>query len=155
DACPAVRVLLATPRFAPQVGGAETWTLEVCAGLASRGHLVEAIARAAPEAAASGSIRGVEVRRVPGGRVTFARGIARAVGAAAPDVVLAQYSALAPAVVAGRRRGVPVVGVVHDVYGLAESVRIRGPAIGVARYLGLERSLGVLRPDAFLAPSSA
>jgi glycosyltransferase involved in cell wall biosynthesis len=72
-----------------------------------------------------------------------------------PEVVLAQYSALAPAVAAAHRRGVPVVGIVHDVYGLAESIRIKGPAVGPVRYLGLERSLRLLRPDAFLVPSRA
>src|ERR671937_1202634 len=77
DACSAVRVLLATPRFAPQVGGAETWTLEVCAGLVARGHRVEAVARAGPEEASQAPVRGVEVRRVPGGRLGVARAIGR------------------------------------------------------------------------------
>jgi glycosyltransferase involved in cell wall biosynthesis len=71
-----------------------------------------------------------------------------------PDVVLGQYSALSPAVIAARRSGLPSVGIVHDVYGIAASIRLRGPTVGIARWAALERSMAVFRPDAFLVPST-
>jgi glycosyltransferase involved in cell wall biosynthesis len=57
--------------------------------------------------------------------------------------------------VAARRARVPCVGIFHDVYGFGESVRIKGPLRGMARTLGLEQWLRVVRPDAFLTPSGA
>ena len=49
----------------------------------------------------------------------------------------------------------PCVGIVHDVYGVADSVRIKGPLRGLARTLGLEQWLRFVAPDAFLVPSRA
>lgn len=151
---PPLRLLMCTPRFAPQLGGAETWTREIAAGLAGRGHHIQVIARAAPgcEVDAAGS---VSVQRVPGGRVAFSREVARAVFRTRPDAVLAQYSALPPAVAAARRAHIPSFGVVHDVYGSAERIRVNGLAGGIVRLVTLERALGVLAPDGFLVPSKA
>jgi glycosyltransferase involved in cell wall biosynthesis len=44
---------------------------------------------------------------------------------------------------------------VHDVYGAAESVRIKGAVRGLARTLGLEQWQRLLPPDALLVPSTA
>jgi len=148
-----VRILIASPTFAPQVGGAETWSLAIARGLLDRDHSVEVVARAGGSHVQSGPVHGIRVLRVPGGRLAFARAIRRRVDSSHPDVVIAQYSALPAAVLAGRRAGVPVVGVVHDVYGFAASVRIKGPVIGPVRHVGLEQSLRVLAPVAFLVPS--
>jgi len=148
-----VRILIASPTFAPQVGGAETWSLRVAEGLIARGHAIEVVARAAPRGVPSDVALDVPVRRVTGGRFAFARGIGRSVEAIRPDVVMAQYSALPISVLVGRKVRIPVMGVVHDVYGFAESVRIKGPLVGPIRHLGLERSLRLLGPDAFLVPS--
>ncbi|MFA5891767.1 MAG: glycosyltransferase family 4 protein [Actinomycetota bacterium] len=149
-----LRLLICTPRFAPQVGGAETWTREIAAGLAARGHEVHVIARAAPgcESDVAGP---VSVHRVHGGRAAFTREVARAVLRMRPDVVLAQYSALPPAVAAARRAHVPSLGIVHDVYGAAERIRVNGVAGGLARLVALERAPAVLAPDGFLVPSAA
>jgi glycosyltransferase involved in cell wall biosynthesis len=148
-----VRILLASPRFAPQVGGAETWTRAVGRELAARGHGLAVITRAAPGLPRTATVDGMTVRRVPGGRGAFASAIGRAVRGGRPDVVVAQYSALAPAVLAGRRARIPVVGIVHDVYGFRASVRARGPLVGPVRHVAFERSLRFLGPNAFLAPS--
>jgi glycosyltransferase involved in cell wall biosynthesis len=148
-----LRLLLATPRFAPQRGGAETWTREIAGGLARRGHRVLVLARAAPGVEQGSSVQGVEVRRSAGSRLGFAADVARAVREERPDVVLGQYSALSPAAIAARRSGLASVGIVHDVYGLAASIRLRGPLVGIVRWTALERSMALARPDAFLVPS--
>jgi glycosyltransferase involved in cell wall biosynthesis len=68
-------------------------------------------------------------------------------------VVLTQYSATPFAVRAAHRIGVPGLAILHDVYGLKESVRMKGAAIGVARWIGLEQTMRMIRPDAFLVNS--
>jgi glycosyltransferase involved in cell wall biosynthesis len=148
-------VLVATPRFAPDIGGAETWTREVTAALAARGYRLRVVARwraGLPPRHLEGEI---EVLRIPGGRARFAAEVARAVRGGGADVVLAQYAALPPAIVTARSRKVPVLAVVHDVYGFAESVRLRGAVLGSARHVALERSLWVVPPDGYLVPSRA
>jgi glycosyltransferase involved in cell wall biosynthesis len=148
-------LLLCTPRFAPQVGGAETWTREVGRGLVARGHALSVVTRAASGLPDQDSVDSIEVVRAPGGRLAFARTIASHIIGERPDAVLAQYSALPAAVLAARRAGVPCIGIVHDVYGVADSIRIKGPLGGLARTLGLEQWLRFVRPDAFLVPSRA
>ncbi len=150
-----MRILLATPAFAPQVGGAETWTRAVFAALAARDHQVNVVARASRQVPGRHDVDGVAVERVDGGRARFARAVARAVATAAPDVVVAQYAALPVAVAAARRHGLPVVGVIHDVYGWKESRRIKGFVPGTVRWLALETSLRARRPDRVLVPSRA
>ena len=149
------RLLLCTPRFAPQLGGAETWTREVGRGLRARGHALSVVTRAAPGLPGRDRVDSIEVVRAPGGRVAFARAIASHVTGERPDAVLAQYSALPAAVLAARRAGVPCIGIVHDVYGVADSIRIKGPLRGLARTVGLEQWLRLVGPDAFLVPSRA
>jgi glycosyltransferase involved in cell wall biosynthesis len=95
----------------------------------------------------------VDVRRSAGSRLGFAADVARAVREERPDLVLGQYSALSPAAIAARRAGLASVGIVHDVYGLAASIRLRGPVEGILRWTALERTMAVARPDAFLVPS--
>src|SRR5690348_3187141 len=116
-----MRILLVTPAFAPQVGGAETWTRAIFGALAASGHQIRVVARASEEILGRHDVDGVAVERVNGGRARFARAVARAVASAAPDVVVAQYAGLPVAVAGARRRGLPVVGVIHDVYGWKES----------------------------------
>ncbi|MCA1832726.1 MAG: glycosyltransferase family 4 protein [Actinobacteria bacterium] len=150
-----LRLLVCTPKYAPQVGGAETWLRALLEAMSARSHDVSVIARAAAEADEDHVAGGIPVHRVRGGRVAFARAIGAGIRRARPDAVLAQYSALAPATWAAHRAGVPTVGIVHDVYGWRESWRIKGPLTGTARHVGLERSLRWLRPDAFLVNSRA
>lgn len=148
-------VLVCTPRFAPQIGGAETWTREVTRALARRGHAVAVLARAAHGLDREGHIDGVAVHRVSGSRARFGREIWRHVHEMRPDVVLAQYSALPFSVLSAKAASLPSLGIVHDVYGLRDSVRIKGPLVGAARTLGLEQWLRALAPDGFLVPSRA
>jgi glycosyltransferase involved in cell wall biosynthesis len=98
---------------------------------------------------------GALVRRIAGSRVEFSSAVMRAVSSMKPDAVLAQYSALPPSVAAARRRKVPCLGIVHDVYGLSENLRTRGRVRGAVRWAGLERSLRMMPPDAVLVPSRA
>jgi glycosyltransferase involved in cell wall biosynthesis len=155
DDPPPLRILVGAPKFAPQIGGAETWLRALLAAMVDRGHHVDVVSRAAPELSDRSSINGISVHRTPGGRVAFARAIDAAVRSLHPDAVIAHYSALAPSVWSARRAGIPSVGIVHDVYGWRESLRIKGPVVGTLRHVGLERSLRWLRPDAFLVNSRA
>jgi glycosyltransferase involved in cell wall biosynthesis len=97
----------------------------------------------------------IDIVRAPGGRVAFARAIASQIAGKRPDAVLAQYSALPAAVLAARKARVPCIGIVHDVYGVADSIRLKGTLRGLARTLGLEQWLRLFGPDAFLVPSRA
>jgi glycosyltransferase involved in cell wall biosynthesis len=152
---PLMRVLLCSPRFAPQLGGAETWTREVARGLAARGHAVRAVSRAAPGVAPRDRRDGVEVLRATGGRTGLSRAVAAHARAWGPDAILAQYAALPAAVTAARALRIPVLAIVHDFYGLRDSVRMRGLATGLARTMALEQWMRALAPDGFLVPSHA
>jgi glycosyltransferase involved in cell wall biosynthesis len=150
-----MRVLLCTPRFAPQVGGAETWTRGVACGLARRTHAVRVVAGAASQIPPRERRDGLDVFRAAGGRAGLWRAVARQSSAWRPDAVLAQYAALPPAVIAARALRIPVLAIVHDFYGLADSVRMRGLVTGVTRTVALEQWMRVLPPDGFLVPSRA
>lgn len=147
-------IVFATPRFAPQIGGAETYTLELARALRAGGHQVRVLARAAP-GVASGRIGGIEVERLASSRIAFGRALARAIAASPPDAVIAQYAALPFAVRAARRARVPVVALVHDLYGARASRAKYGVVRGTLRYLAIERSLTLQRPDRFIVPSHA
>jgi glycosyltransferase involved in cell wall biosynthesis len=132
-------IVLASPRFAPQIGGAETYTLALCRELVRRGHRVRVLARGA--ALSSARIDGIEVERLSSSRIGFGLDVGRAIRAAPPDVVLAQYSALPFAMRAARTTGVPLVAIVHDLYGWADSRAKYGSVQGTLRYLAIERPL--------------
>src|SRR5438105_1874767 len=91
-----LRILVCTPRFPPQVGGAETWLRGVVTGLAERGHDVTVVAAAFHEAPDRYEVDGCAVRRARGGRIAFARTIAASTRDVRPDVAISQYSATAP-----------------------------------------------------------
>jgi glycosyltransferase involved in cell wall biosynthesis len=123
------------------------------AALADRGVEITVAAAAAPGIPSESVEGGIDVRRSTGGRVAFARHISETLGRTRPDLAISQYSATAPTVWAAHRASIPALAVVHDVYGLRESLRIKGVTAGVLRHVGLERSLRWLRPDAFLVNS--
>ena len=147
-------IVVCTPRYAPQVGGAETWLRGVVSGLTGLRHRLLILGAAAGDAPLEW-IDGVEVRRAASGRLAFARHVTAGIRAIRPDVVVSQYSATPFAVRAAHRAGAPAVAIVHDVYGLPESVRMKGAAPGTLRWLGLERTMRLVRPDAFLANSTS
>ena len=68
--------------------------------------------------------------------------------------MIAQYSGLMPAARYAAEAGVPLVAIVHDVYGLRENLRWRGLA-GALRYLGNDRLLARAHPDVVVAVSEA
>ena len=147
------RLLLCTPRFAPQLGGAETWTRELSrpGGARSRGCGGEpGWCRLAGPGPSRGDRRDTGAGRA--GRVA-SRTIRARIRADRPAAVLAHYSALLPATLAAKRAGIPCIGIVHDVYGVGESMRIKGPVAGLARTFGLEQWLRLLPPDALLVPA--
>ena len=146
---------MCTPTFAPEIGGAETWTREVMTALGRRGHEIRVLAYAKDGIEREYTVGGMRVDRVQGGRLAVARTVIRTVAKQRPNVIIAQYSALPGAIVAARRLGHPAVAIVHDVYGLRESIRIKGPWTGFVRFAGLEQTLRALKPDAFLVPSQA
>ena len=73
-----MRVLFASPSFAPQLGGAETWTRAVFGAFRDRGHDVSVIARATLAVPDSHEVAGMAVERVTGGRLTFAQAVRHA-----------------------------------------------------------------------------
>jgi glycosyltransferase involved in cell wall biosynthesis len=151
-----MRVVLCSPGFPPQIGGAETWARGVFAGLAARGHEVRVVAGRAPGVAADEERDGVRVLRARGsGRAGLARAVAAQLRAWRPDVAVAQFAALPPGVVAARALGIPAVAIVHDLYGIADSVRHRGVVRGTVRTLALEQWMRVLAPDGFLTCSAS
>ena len=150
-----MRVLLASPAFAPQLGGAETWTRAIFTRLAGRGADVHVLARAVDGQPTDHELDGVRVERVPGGRMAYLRAVRRAVTDPAYDVTVAQYAALPAALTTRRGKHAPVVAIVHDVYGWAESRRIKGLAGGAVRWTALEQVPRRLPPDAALVPSRA
>jgi glycosyltransferase involved in cell wall biosynthesis len=150
-----LRILVCTPGFAPQVGGAETWMREVTKGLGALGHRLLVVAKSTAGVPATTTVNEIPVHRTRGGRAGLAIEILRLTQSYRPDVVLAQYSALPFAVLAAHRSAVPAVGVVHDIYGFGETLRLRGSVMGTLRFIGLERSLRWIAPDALLVPSRA
>lgn len=144
-------IVLAGPRFAPQIGGAETYTFALTRALTRRGHRVRVLARGAG-ALESTHVGGIEVERLHASRLGFGFGVEREICAAPPDVVLAQYSAIPFAMRAARRVNVPLVAIVHDLYGAVESRAKYGVIQGTLRYLAIERPLR-RSPDLFLVPS--
>jgi glycosyltransferase involved in cell wall biosynthesis len=155
------RIALVTPSFAPQVGGAETYISHLVAGLGTT-RPVEVVAPARRGLPALAAVEGALVHRV--GPVAMASAARRALAFAPaarqklrsirPDVVLAQYSGLMPAARYAAEARVPLVAIVHDVYGLRENLRWRGLA-GALRYLGNDRLLARAHPDVVVAVSEA
>lgn len=143
-----MEIVLAGPRFAPQIGGAETYTFALSRALVHRGHGVRVLARAAPSFT-SAVIDGIEVERLSPSRLGFGLDVERAIRARPPDVVLAQYSALPFAIRATRKARIRLVAIVHDLYGAAESRAKYGMVQGTLRYLAIERPL-MRSPDLLL-----
>ena len=161
-----LRIAFVTPRFAPQLGGAETYTRCVLSELATAGHEVEVVAGTAPGLPSQDVVAGLRVLRsgpsrgealvsrggwLPG----FTRAAVQALRTIRPDALVAQYSALVPASRYAREAGVPLVALVHAVFPLGELVRTRGAAAGTLRYLFGERLIGRSRPDTVVTPSEA
>ena len=161
-----MRLALVTPAFHPQTGGAETYTRYLSAALSGMGHEVRVITSTRPGLEPAYEVDGVSVTRVgptPGRSLwgtlrwfpPWQRACLGELNAYLPDVVLAQYSGIAPARRFAERSQTPLVTIVHDLYGLAENLRWRGPAAGLARYWGNDRLLRRVHPDAVVAVSEA
>jgi glycosyltransferase involved in cell wall biosynthesis len=161
-----LRIAFLTPRFHPQAGGAETYTRELLKALVAKGHSVDVVAGADPNLPTSHEVGGVHVHRPGPSREEstarrvrwfpgFVRAATRTLHDLRPDVVFAQYTALAPAARYSRRAGVAFVALAHDQYRWGEHLRMRGPVAGSLRYLGNERLLAGSHPDAVVTVSNA
>jgi glycosyltransferase involved in cell wall biosynthesis len=161
-----LRIAFVGPAFHPERGGAETYTRHIAVGLKARGHDVKVVTSAVAGLPRVDDVDGIAVTRVglerSRGIVAGARWLPqfmRAAGARLealhPDIVVAQYSGLWPAARHAYRAGVALVAIVHDLYGLSENLRWRGPVDGFARYLSNDRLLVRARPHAVVTPSEA
>jgi glycosyltransferase involved in cell wall biosynthesis len=102
----------------PHAGGAEIHLFEIFGRLAERGHRVRLVCSGWPGAAASATVRGIEVRRV-GGRHTFAlrgRGaVRRALRSERPDILVEDVNKLPLFLATGTR--VPFCVIVPHLFG--------------------------------------
>src|SRR5919197_215587 len=160
-----LRIAFVTPRFAPQRGGAETYSRCLLSELAAR-HDIHVVASAARDMSSDHLEGPLPVRRVGPIRTeglasrvrsfpAFTHGAMQALEEIRPDVVLAHYSGLHPASRYARRARVPLVALVHAVFSLGELIRTRGVVAGTLRYAANERLLAAVRPDAVITPSRA
>jgi glycosyltransferase involved in cell wall biosynthesis len=158
-----VNIAFLTPSFHPRIGGAETYSRSLMAGLAERGHDVMVVTSPVPGAPQREELDGVSVHRdgPPGRernglRAGWLTHSGKAIGKllpTLPDVVLGEYEALAAAKWLARRSGTSFVALVHDVTTLSRRILCRGVVRGIARYTLHERLLSALRPDLVLAVS--
>ncbi|MGD0175558.1 MAG: glycosyltransferase family 4 protein [Candidatus Bathyarchaeia archaeon] len=148
-----MRIVLLPEYFYPYMGGGEEWFRHVGLGLASLGHSVEVFAFPMSGAPATEVMGGVMVRRV--GMFAIDKWqpyLKRAISHILTfffhpvrnyecDIAIGQGSALLGAFPLLWARHIPTVCVVHDIYGLHDSIRDKGLVKGLARYLTVERVL--------------
>ena len=151
-----LRVLMVTPRYAPEVGGVERHVEEVARRLAAAGCEITVLCTDASGGLPRTEVRdGVRIRRVRAApflrELRMAPGIVRVIGERTWDVVHVQsyHTAVAPlAMPAARRAGIPYVVTFH---GGGHSSRVRNRARILQRRLlrpmltGAERLVAVAR----------
>jgi len=163
-----LRVAFFPEYFYPHVGGAETWTENVASCLTTLGHHVEIFTYRMPAATYDQSVFGVQVHRIgrpfviAGSRPYFKRFLIHATGSFLAlmkgkrfDVVIAQYTPLLPLKFVSRIRGLPIVAIFHDVYGLESSIEQKGLFRGLIRYVFGDLLITRLRYDGIVAVSDA
>jgi glycosyltransferase involved in cell wall biosynthesis len=162
-----LQVALLPEYFYPYMGGGEEWFRHIGDGLAGLGHSVEVFAFPMSGTQKTEVIRGVRVRR-PGIFVIdrWQPYLKRAVShiltfffhpirKAECDVAIGQGSALLGAFPLLWARRIPTICVVHDIYGLHESIRDKGLLKGIARYFAVELLLHNLPLTAWIAVSES
>jgi len=162
-----LRVALLPEYFYPYMGGGEEWFRHIGEGLAALGHSVEVFAfpmRGTQKTEVIGGVRvqrpGIFVidrwqpylKRAVSHIVTFFFHPIRKVQC---DVAIGQGSALLGAFPLLWARRIPTICVVHDVYGLHETIRDKGLLKGAARYFAAERLLHRLPFAAWIAVSES
>ena len=162
-----MRIALLPEYFYPYMGGGEEWFRQVASGLASLGHSVEVFAFPMSGAPRTVIMDGVRVTRaglfvIDKWQPYFKRAISHAltfffhpIRNSKCDVAIGQGSALLGAFPFLWARRIPTVCVVHDIYGLHESIRDKGLLKGMARHFAVERLLHKLPFNAWIAVSES
>lgn len=148
-----MRIALLPEYFYPYMGGGEEWFRHIGSGLAGLGHSVEVFAFPMSGAPRTEIMDHVRVTRaglfvIDKWQPYFKRAISHAlifffhpIRNSKCDVAIGQGSALLGAFPLLWARHIPTVCVVHDIYGLHDSIRDKGLVKGLARYLTVERVL--------------
>ena len=163
-----LRIAFFPEYFYPHVGGAETWTANIARCLARLGHNVEVFTYRMPGATSDQTVSGVEIRRIgrpfviAGSRPYFKRFLIHLTASFLTlmnsnrfDVVIAQYTPLLPLKLASSIRGIPIVAIFHDVYGLDASIQQKGILGGLIRYVFGDLLITRFRYDGIVAVSDA
>jgi len=162
-----LRIAFVPEYFYPYTGGGENWFREIVSALAKRGHDVVVFAFPMAGAPRRELIDGIPVTRVGFFKIeSWQPYLKRIVSHLASffrhpvyyrnsNVVVGQGSALLavfPVLWASRT---PMVCVVHDLYGLNQSIRDKGLIKGLARYFAVERILNKMPFAAWIAVSES
>jgi glycosyltransferase involved in cell wall biosynthesis len=162
-----LRVALLPEYFYPYIGGGEEWFRHIASGLADLGHFVEVFAFPMSGVESHESMGRVQVTRaglfvIDKWQPYFKRAVSHIltfffhpVRNSKCDVAIGQGSALLGAFPLLWARHIPTICVVHDIYGLNDSIREKGLMKGVARYFAVERLLHKLPFAAWIAVSQA
>jgi glycosyltransferase involved in cell wall biosynthesis len=162
-----LKIVLLPEYFYPYMGGGEEWFRHIASGLADLGHAVEVFAFPMSEVGSSETMGRVHVTRA--GLFVIDRWqpyLKRAVSHVLTfffhpvrnfkcDVAIGQGSALLGAFPILWARHIPTICVVHDMYGLHDSIRDKGLLKGIARYFAVERLLHKLPLAAWIVVSEA
>jgi glycosyltransferase involved in cell wall biosynthesis len=164
---PPLRIAFVPEYFYPYTGGGENWFREIGSGLAKTGHDVTVFAFPMVGVPQRELIDGVPVIRVGFFKIEswqpyLKRVISHLVSffhhpvyRHNSDVVVGQGSALLAVFPILWATGTPMVCVVHDLYGLHQSIRDKGLIKGVARYFAVERILHKMPFAAWIAVSES
>jgi glycosyltransferase involved in cell wall biosynthesis len=162
-----LKIVLLPEYFYPYTGGGEHWFMQIGSRLAARGHEVEVFAFPMQGVSRTETMNGLSIRRVGVFQIEkwqpyFKRALSHVMGFVFHlshlnecDLVIGQGSALLTVFPIFRARKVPMVCVVHDVYGLHNSVRDKGFLKGIVRYLTVEKLLHRLPFTMWLAVSGS
>jgi glycosyltransferase involved in cell wall biosynthesis len=162
-----MRIALLPEYFYPYMGGGEEWFRHVGLGLANLGHSVEVFAFPMSGAPSTETMGAVRVTRagmfvIDKWQPYFKRALSHVlifflhpIRNSKWDVAVGQGSALLGAFPLLWARHIPTVCVVHDIYGLHESIREKGLVKGVARYFAVERLLHKLPLAGWVAVSES
>jgi glycosyltransferase involved in cell wall biosynthesis len=153
--------------YYPYTGGGENWFREIASGLARRGHDVAVFAFPMAGVPRREVIDGVPVMRVGYFKIeSWQPYLKRVVSHVVSffhhplyyhgsNVVVGQGSALLAVFPLLWARRTPMVCVVHDLYGLHQSIRDKGFVKGLARYFAVERVLHKMPFAAWIAVSDS
>jgi len=162
-----MRVALLPEYFYPYMGGGEEWFRHIATGLAELGHSVEVFAFPMSGVRRDDTMGGVRIVRaglfvIDRWQPYFKRAISHIltfffhpIRNFKCDVAIGQGSAMLGAFPILWARHIPTVCVVHDIYGLHDSLRDKGLVKGMARYFAVERFLHMFPFTRWIAVSES